>query len=351
MSGVEGTFPKTGGDDLYDSEINSMQYKSYDARKHTWFPIRGDNATAVNFLAIAHSSTAFSSTDTKSADGGITWTAGSMIGTWADHTKAKACDANRTKAIAWDKNAGKIRITSDSGANWADASTAPPNLTSISQLFFPTATRAVAFGTAGAGSSVWYSTDGGDTWAQGTGLTATAVANGCMFNATNGFAQDDNDTTLYITSNGGQTWSDSGQTTGSSLGDNAGVNWYAISSTEYMFVTYGLSIFKGSTSSTGELKMIKYTQGGFISNIVKTTNGNYYFVMYDGAISADVRDTWKVFLYKSKDAGDTWEYCVLDIFNYAVDMNVATIDEYDTNKLLIPLFYSVLLMDETYGDE
>ena len=344
MSGTEGTFPKSDDEFLWASEINSMQYKSYDAEKHTWFPVRGDivpGSLIVNVI-IAHSSSIWTGTELRTTDAGLTWAAETMCTDLSAKNIAKACDANRAYAMAWDGTTNKIRITSDSGATWADASTNPPNCSYITSMDFPTTTRAVIWGDASSGAGVWYSTDGGDNWTQATGTTNGSVVIGSMYDATNGFAVDDNDTTLYVSSDGGQTWSDSTKEAGTA-GSASGII-IAISATAYIQHLGGY-IWTGTTSASAS-QVCYFIAPDKTSNFLEITNGNIYFTANYTFGGKGI-----VFLYKSKDNGATWERCNLGhMYYYAVDVPI-TIDEYDTNKIIIPDYSGVMLIDESYGDE
>jgi len=160
---------------------------------------------------------------------------------------------------------------------------------------------AVAAGDDGATVSVFYTADGGDTWAvSATGPTAE-VEGVVMCSATIGYLLSGN--TWWKTTNGGANWTD---TTHAYTPPSAGINhvMYPISTTKILVMgkfDQGSSIELAEYDNTATTTTVKWRtvqlKAQFSSNIIAATNGNYYFLI--GRWASDANDeTASMTLYK-----------------------------------------------------
>jgi len=333
---TEGTYPKIDGDILYSSEVNLFE-------ENRWNPLVYVGTSIVGILA--HSATAWTAYNGTStfitADAGVSWTAASVD--IADMTGvSRVSKANNALAICCDHDSANVSISSDSGDNWASASTDPGG-TRVFSLSFPTATVAVCGMDEGTTRDIYYSTDAGDNWTVcDTGPTDDVSAID-MVDGSDGIALDVTGK-IWTTSNGGVDWADSGQT--SVVTPSTTTDMIALtSSTGVILNNLGTGTIETFTTAAGGTIRLRISDAGeagaYLSNLIKTTNGNLYFVYYMFAESND-RGV-NVVLYKSEDSGVTWAQKSIgtchfenetDLTNYQAKSQLV---EYDTNKLLIQI--------------
>jgi len=331
MVTAEGVFPKQGGDPPYASEYNDA---------HPWKIVNHITGTSDVTALLAHSATAWTAingTTTKiTSDSGVTWVDASAD--IADMTGvSRISKANGALAISCDHDSGNVSITSDSGDNWASASTDPAGITNVLDISFPTATVAVAGCVkGGAARGIFFSTDAGDNWTICTSGPAADVQAVDMTDGSNGMAIA-SDGGIWTTADGGDNWSDTTFITGAPT--VAGSMIATSSTTGIVNVANLSSIRTFATDSDANTVRLAYGSAGnnYLSNLVKTTNGNIYFVNYNFAGSGVGVN---IVLYKSEDSGVTWESHSLGSNFYSSITNLTTPDtksqlvEYDTNKLL-----------------
>lgn len=336
----EGTFPKSDGDILHASEVNRFE-------NHIWNELVYVSTRPKSILA--HSATnwcAVNATSTKiTSDSGVTWTDSTADIADMDGV-SKVCDADKTKAISCDYNSINISITADSGDNWASASTDPVDITRVLDLSFPTATVAVVacdFGTADSG--IFYSTDAGDTWDASDFPAADCDAID-MVDGSNGIAIHA-DGSIYTTADGGTTWADSGQGVVAPGAEGQSTIIALTSTTGIYLNSSGTTIQTFNTTSGGTTRLTipdasQDTGFNWLSNLVKTTNGNIYFMQYilQVSLGAETKDLSRNGnLFKSEDNGATWSVRTISL-QLSGQSTLRTNDtrsqmvEYDTNKLL-----------------
>jgi len=307
----EYTFPKADGDILYDGDVNLIQ------KDTDWIDITftGDNSDTDGLLV--YSPSRWETNANITTDTGASWSAGG----WGDTRLPVHCEGTAANAIAYVQGTGQVDYTTDSGATWSSASASPSNVTSISGGSYRVSGMAVLWGVASSGKGLWYSTDQGDNWTQATDSTLTTTMLSCdMKDANDGVAIDSGYKILYTTS-GMSGWTDSTDvvTTTSSTGC---FNTYVINSgasqTDYDAV-FVVSDDDGSNSADaiiiqtwdGATTTKRYQNKNTntrlrISNVIKTTNGNFYFAAQTNDPGGTNAATGRLMLYRSTDDGITW---------------------------------------------
>ena len=199
-------------------------------------------------------------TNGSTDDSGTTW---DSVGYGASSYAATSDGIN---GVAVNFNSGASTITADAGLT-CTAST--PSITHIStvtligiQLF--DTSNGIAWGGASTGSGVWYTSDGGDTWTQGSSIVPQVVA-ATMASATICYAIDNNDD-IWRSTNGGSTWTDTTD------------DWNLSAGGSRMFATDVDTIYfsQGDSGDT-----IKYT---YSTNTFKRIILNVYGNLYDSCI-------------------------------------------------------------------
>lgn len=267
-----------------EDKLNGITNEIVQNRVRTWITTKRMDEEIISITP--HSATKWSGIEAidkdlyQSTDAGLTWT---EIVDAITVDEIVPCIADSTKAIAYDVGGTTIKITSDSGDNWANPSVAPANLTTIESISYITATKAVLVGVAGVGDGVWYSNDAGDNWTQGSGDTLADNRAVSMYDGSNGFCVDSNEN-IHVTNDGGATWSDTGQNV---ILFHDEITFCAISATAFWYFKYdeagGLapSLYYGTTAITP----YKIWQGGgsntvhSCTNFLKSTNGYYYLAV------------------------------------------------------------------------
>ncbi len=349
----ENVWPKSDGDVWFASDTNGLRNSIYNSLVTV--------PTVSPALAVlAHSATAWTTvegTNTQvSSDTGVTW-ANATTDNAAMTGVSKVSSVTKTLGISCDHNSNAVYITSNSGVDWAVASTPiTANATRVLDLSFPTATVAVAaldLGTATRG--IYFSADAGDTWTICTTGPAADVLAIYMVDGSDGIAIDSAGN-IWTTGDSGDNWTDSGQNVTSIAIPSTII---ALTSTTGVKLSLNdaatVETFTTGAGGTTRLRLRTAAGGNsYISNLAKITNGNLYFIFYlfNNADSTSNSMT----LYRSTDSGVTWQQralgstplSALTILN--TNITKSQVVEYDTNKLLILVGNNELMtIDESSG--
>lgn len=303
----EGVFPKSPGDVGYSSEINGLYY----GEKFT--PLI-QNATMTDCRGIfMHTTTDWTMVNGSgtqiTSDSGATWTAASVDNAAMTGAMAR-CEGTRTSAICFDHDANDGYITSDSGDNWAQMTTAPGAGTIMYDVSFPTTAVAVCGGSVSSGRSIYRSTDAGDTWTVCTTGPTTTTLQVSMYNATHGFAVDVPKNVWYTT-DGGDNWTDTTFNVSAAYEEGT---LKAISTTEYLYsarnggtYTDSLTIKYGTNLVAPVIKLYLGKGTRITTNFVISDNGYIYIASARlNADSGTIYSNMGVTLMRSTDSGQTW---------------------------------------------
>lgn len=258
------------GDVLYAADQNDTITRG---ANEPWYKILATDSD-IDLCIISWSTTRFQTQDGLSTDTCATWAAGGYSTAVGDGIAAIFGAAG----VSADSNLARCEYTTDSGANWNGDTVGPDdgNMTDIYCMAMGSATVAVCGGDAGANKSIYYTADGGDNWTEATTGTAAVVPGICMGSSTIGYAITvGND--IWKTTDSGVNWTD----TTDNASCSAIASMYAIDTNIVLILTdYYLYHYVNSTNTVTTL----YPTGDYdyISNIVKASNGNYYFLLVKG---------------------------------------------------------------------
>ncbi len=308
---------------------------------------------------LTYTSTRWQNATRLTTDGGAT---SSALATGC--TSAVICKQNRVKAIGYTGTT--IRFTANSGATWANASTNPPNISTVTSIDFDIEGRAYISGTTAATMGLWYSIDGGDNWTQ-VGTPASGAFTGVkMHDSTHGLAINTSGGIFYSTN--GTTWTD---TTHLNVLPNN------VTNTEILVLTSGANVSDFSAlisargSSMGETGFVGKYDGtaqaipnlGIIgrplkevSNILKLTNGNIIYAVKNRELGSGYWGPMGITLYMTQDEGVTWYSKFVGILaGYQTSSEKFpwtkigdVLMEYDTNKVLIYDEYRCFTFDYSF---
>jgi len=274
MATAEGVFPKTGNDPLYASEVNAFH-------SYGWHKIIYDGN--INLGLIKFSDTRWQTSKGLTTDSGDNWSAGGYDAVSAEDIAT----SYGTDGLAADSNDASTSISSDSGANWTASTTMPSagNMTDIycMSLFGNTA---VVGGDAGANESIYYSSDKGDNFSEADSGPTDEVFAIVMANEDIGYAVSGG-SKIYKTTNSGQSWTDTEDTHGLF---QQGMRIYAIDTDTILLVDKKGNVEKYVSSTNTITVLTDYEladSSDSVSNIVKATNGNYYWVRWTSAIGTN----------------------------------------------------------------
>jgi len=277
---TEGVFPKTDGDILYASEANHFNAS-------TWYKITYDN-TPINAGLIRWSATKFQTENGDSSDSGATWTVGGYNILGSDTI---ADTDGSTNGCAADGGAANTTITSDSGDTWTASTTSPSAgaMTKINAISM-FGSVVVVGGDAGANESIYYSSDSGDTFTEATTGPTNEVDAIVMASATIGYAREVTGDNIWKTTDGGVNWTDT--TDSSGLGTGGGARFFAIDTDTLLMMQTDRLFLRHYVNSTNTITEIYQTgltaNKSNVSNIVKATNGDYYWVHYMGGTGTNI---------------------------------------------------------------
>lgn len=260
----EGDRPKSDGEIFFASEYNQLYYSTW-YKLTTSTPGDPDGGGLLKFSA-----TTWSSAAARTTDSGSSWSGSGFVD---DHLAASS-GANGI-SIDQDDTTDSL-YTSDSGANW-NASTTDPDLDGGVNQVAISGSVAVCGGNDTTNRSIYYSSDGGNNWAEcSTGPTDEVTAI-CLASSTIGYALDSS-SNIWKTTDGGDNWTDT--TDNFSLQPKS---FFAIDTDTVLGLAdegnLKVGLYVNSTNTTTTLID---DEGGDslskISNVVTATNGNHYWV-------------------------------------------------------------------------
>ena len=204
----------------------------------------------------------------RTTDSGATWSSYGGSGNFII--------SDGTKGFYINNSGSAPNYTTDSGATWTASTTAPANVDAIFGLA-QSGDTIVMGGTASSGDGVWYSTDGGDNWTQGSSGGA-ALYYFTMVDSTTGYATAGGN--IYKTTDSGANWTDTTHAFSS-------VRYiYAIDATNVLGLCYNGRLQKYDDTA-GTVTQLCYGAGisGYnkVSNIV-SDGTNYYWIKADYAL-------------------------------------------------------------------
>ncbi len=343
---TEGNYPKSDGDVAFASEYNLFEADRWNTLNNTTTPILG---------ILPHSATSWTGYNGTSSvittDTGASWVA--STGDNADMTGAGTVSkADGTKAIVADHDSANVSFYN--GTTWASSSTDPAAITEVFDITFPTATvAAMGVDKGAAGKGIFKSSNAGDAWSEVTTGPAVDVPVIDMIDADTGIAID-NAGNIWSADGDIDVWSDSGQNAVVSPTQKSSM--VALSSTNYVLINLNQNFVEtGNTTSGGTIRLhfAEMADADFtLSNLVKITNGNLYFMVYVFGDGATVpRNTY---LYRSTDNGVNWS--TKNIMNglstptiITTNVTKATIVEYTTNKMLALVGDQTLMIIDESG--
>jgi len=264
-----------------DEVMANLKY----AKNNSWYKII--YASNISYGLIKFSSTIWQSENVRTTDAGATWS-GSGYGA------GYSADTNGVNGASMDAGSpGTAKYTTDSGATWNASSTAPPNANDIAQIHMFSDTIVVAGGRATSGKWVWYSSDGGDNWSQSTTGPVDDVYAIQMASITIGYLVDQ-DGSIWKTTDGGDNWVDT--TDDFSITNDRRLSITCVDTDTLLLAgnsKSGLQKYVNSTNTVSTLYTAS-TAASAVTNWVKSTNGNYYIVLwYTGGNSGLVLDLLK----------------------------------------------------------
>ena len=315
-------------------------------------PVGASTLAVLGFSSTAICSVGQTATRT-SADAGVTWSDAAGDSSLMDGLSGKLA-GSATTALVCDELGQEVSFTTDAGANWTQqsgAGTVPPNCTAIFGLSFPTSAVAVIGGTASAGAGLWYIDEtvavAAGVWHQ---ATATGFDNSCvavhMFSATTGFAVELTTDSIWKTTDGGINWTDTTAVVATTT-STADATLISTSATTGVLLckqggdTTVVSHWTGTTvTSTLNWDGNSATGHTQVTNLVQTTDGNIYFILYfifdDGA---SIDGSPGATLFKSVDDGVTWQQAPLGVplwslIDYNIHFTKSSLVEMGSNVLL-----------------
>ena len=276
------------------------------------------------------------STDVRrTTDGGVTWI---QATTQVNSTRIGSVSRiTNTKAVALSNAAATGGYTSDSGDVWT-AATFPAGWANSFDVEFTTGTVAIAVGARGTAARCCIrSTDSGATWVLcTTGPTATSVLCLTMYDENTGYCVDSS-LNIWKTTNAGVDWTDTTFNVATVGANGSTQTMLAVSATRVVYVDHANAIqlyVDGSAPTTvGFAHGQPATASNPCSQFVKAANGNIYFFNTSYVSPVAIMRLWK-----SMDNGATWGFSLLPVTTpSALICCRGTLDEYDTNKLLVYL--------------
>lgn len=347
---VEGEFPKSDGDILFGSEVNSFNNieSALAGGEITTFSELGDSTYDATSALFAVSSTVFirltgSGSDTTKrgtlSSGVITWTfVDDQVSTPAQGAMA---DDDGTDIII-SNSTGDASFSTDGGQNFTGATTNLVSANPVKDMHYVTGGAfAVAVGDGSAGGTnigAWYTTNGGVDWTQATSGAGHFVAVS-MFSTTVGFAVDDSGN-VYKTTNGAVDWTDT------TTNVNANVT-RMLALTTSTFITVATDIIHTGDDAGNSNQRTRFGRGGRASNILKATNGNLYIIV------GPLTSSSVISIIKSTDGGITWSIKIIGAqssssVDYTSTNQYTYLTEYDTNKLAFCVDQQIYVIDESY---
>ena len=231
--------------------------------------------TNINTGLVKFSSVIWQTEGARTINAGSSWTTGG-------YQNASCTRASGAKGFSVIYNTGASEYTTDSGANWNNSSTDPANVTEIygGDLVGSAGVLCGKNSSGGTNPHIWVTTDGGDNWADvttGPKAAARSVLGICLHSAgLVGYCVLDNGD-IWRTADAGVNWAVSSTPGGS--GQN---RLYAIDTDTILMVQTDGSVYTYVHSTTTKTTLL-VMEGGLsvVSNIVKATNGNYYWILYE----------------------------------------------------------------------
>lgn len=223
-------------------------------------PVQGSVVEAVSFISASTGwAVGLDGLVLKTTNSGVTWTT-QYSGTTYNLTGVKFVDANNGWAVGIDgySSANVIVHTTDGGATWSVQT--PPagcsagcNNIHLSGVSFASTTRGVIV----SDGYVFYTINGGTSWALGSGVTSSNVLTAVQMIDTNNAWAVGNTGVIYKSINGGQMWSSVASTTTTNL---TGVY--------FTDTTHGMAV--GSTGLAG--KLLRYNGTSWVASTTTTAS-------------------------------------------------------------------------------
>lgn len=257
----------TDGDQLDNGYFNEQA-------SEPWYKLKYDGDIGAGLIKF--SSTIWQTSTGRTTDGGSNWSAGGYNTISAEDIAT----SSGATGIAFDNSDASSSYVTDSGATWQASSVSPANATNINACDLASTTVGVCCGLPSSLRGIWCTSDSGDNWTQATTGPTVEVVAIAMASTTIGYAVDVNEN-IWKTTDAGVNWTD---TT-----DNMDAQNIICESTD---IVYGVQIdepnfFKYVNSTNTITQYSNFDIGNSLSyssasNIVKATNGNYYFAYFSG---------------------------------------------------------------------
>lgn len=331
-------FPKSDGDIYYSSEANAnvIGYPITNLTGQGILKFTGSDFFLINGAA------------SKISDDTITWTASA-----SDNSAMQGVGiaySGTGSGIVFDNDScDTCYYTTNYGNNWTKATLAPgSNLGTrvFSAAYAGPGSLVCGLDKGSAARSIYYSVDGGDSWticSTGPAGDTDVIA---MFNSVSGWAID-NAANVFMTTDGGDNWSDTG------FNSNANEPGYllllsgseALSLCSDSDTLYKIDLEGGTATEKLEIEDADSAPLVYLTNMVRATNGNIYFLKYCWSVdaAASTQSASVTMLYRSDDEGETWSIRSLPTHSWALNTapfgpinqkTRAELIEYAPNKLM-----------------
>ena len=298
-------------DDLNDTIVR--------ASNEPWYQVKYDSYIGTRIIRF--SSTIWQTSTGLTTDGGATWT---NTGITAYNL---ATTGSATKGMSIHINNFVGTYTTNSGATWTTSTTPPANMDAVYSIHSFDGTNGICTGDAGSYKSMWYTSDGGNNWTAATTGSITAVTGCVMASATICYCTSGLD--IFKSTDGGINWTDTTH--------DAPIGWryaYAIDTDTILSINFTGTLSKYVNSTGAVTTIVNFSTSDWVnSNIIKATNGKYYFAM-NNTVSGEMN------LVKYDDSnGSVYikSICNGDTNSFSGTIPYAYIIEGATNVLILSL--------------
>ncbi len=254
-------FPKVNGDILFATDVNLLN-------DNNWSKIIFD--AGVNEGLIKFSADVWQSDGQRTTNAGSSWASPGFDNNWIATT-----DLNSTvSGLSSNPANANTKYTIDAGATWTSSSTQPSagNMTVVRDLT-QWNDAVIVVGDAGGNESIYVSADGGNTFAEATTGPTGTVDGVALASATVGYLIQNGTNQIWKTTNAGVDWTD---TTDTSIANTQSIIADTVDTIHYVNTTRP-EFYKYTNSTNTIVTLFSISMEGKTSNIVKATNGNFYF--------------------------------------------------------------------------